>query len=127
MAGPRADKVAVVEEVRDHLERADAAILTEYRGLKVGDLATLRRQGLTIVIVTHDVSLAANYADRIVVQREGSVVLDGAPDEVFRKVAELRSCLVTPPQVATLAQAIDRDPSAFTCRVGEMVEQLSRA
>jgi large subunit ribosomal protein L10 len=33
----------VVEEVRDHLDRADAAILTEYRGLKVGDLATLRR------------------------------------------------------------------------------------
>jgi len=90
-------------------------------------LATLHRQGLTIVIVTHDVSLAANYADRIVVLREGSVVLDGAPDEVFRKVAELRSCLVTPPQVATLAQAIDRDPSAFTCRVGEMVEQLTRA
>jgi large subunit ribosomal protein L10 len=43
VAGPRADKVAVVEEVRDHLERADAAILTEYRGLKVADLATLRR------------------------------------------------------------------------------------
>lgn len=43
MAGPRAEKVAVVEEVRDHLERADAAILTEYRGLKVADLATLRR------------------------------------------------------------------------------------
>jgi large subunit ribosomal protein L10 len=33
----------VVEEVRGHLEQADAAILTEYRGLKVGDLATLRR------------------------------------------------------------------------------------
>ncbi|MGO9911570.1 MAG: 50S ribosomal protein L10 [Acidimicrobiales bacterium] len=43
MAGPRAEKVAVVEEVKDHLERADAAILTEYRGLKVSDLATLRR------------------------------------------------------------------------------------
>ncbi|HKH87949.1 MAG TPA: 50S ribosomal protein L10 [Acidimicrobiales bacterium] len=43
MAGPRAEKVAVVDEVRGHLEEADAAILTEYRGLKVGDLATLRR------------------------------------------------------------------------------------
>ncbi len=43
MAGPRAEKVAVVEEVRGHLDQADAAILTEYRGLKVGDLATLRR------------------------------------------------------------------------------------
>jgi large subunit ribosomal protein L10 len=43
VAGPRAEKVAAVEEVREHLERTDAAILTEYRGLKVGDLATLRR------------------------------------------------------------------------------------
>ena len=44
MAGPRPEKVAVVEDVREHLEQLDAAILTEYRGLKVGDLATLRRQ-----------------------------------------------------------------------------------
>ena len=44
MAGPRPEKVAVVEEVREHLADSDAAILTEYRGLKVGDLATLRRQ-----------------------------------------------------------------------------------
>lgn len=43
MAGPRAEKVAVVEEVRGQLEQADAAILTEYRGLKVADLAALRR------------------------------------------------------------------------------------
>ncbi|MGH9298272.1 MAG: 50S ribosomal protein L10 [Acidimicrobiales bacterium] len=43
MAGPRAEKVAVVEEVRSQLEQAEAAILTEYRGLKVADLATLRR------------------------------------------------------------------------------------
>ena len=44
MAGPRPEKVAVVEEVREHLGSSGAAILTEYRGLKVGDLATLRRQ-----------------------------------------------------------------------------------
>ena len=39
---PRADKVAVVEEVRDKLRAADAAVLTEYRGLTVTDLAQLR-------------------------------------------------------------------------------------
>ncbi len=44
MAGPRPEKVAVVEEVREHLASSGAAILTEYRGLKVGDLAMLRRQ-----------------------------------------------------------------------------------
>jgi large subunit ribosomal protein L10 len=44
MAGPRPEKVAVVEEVREHLGNSSAAILTEYRGLKVAELAVLRRQ-----------------------------------------------------------------------------------
>ena len=43
MDNPRPEKVAVVEEVRQHFADADAAILTEYRGLKVQDLAGLRR------------------------------------------------------------------------------------
>jgi large subunit ribosomal protein L10 len=43
MDNPRPEKVAVVDEVRAHLERADAVIVTEYRGLKVKDLASLRR------------------------------------------------------------------------------------
>jgi large subunit ribosomal protein L10 len=41
--GPKADKVAAVDEVRGHLEHSSGAILTDYRGLKVADLATLRR------------------------------------------------------------------------------------
>ena len=36
------EKVAVVEEIRTKLADADAAVLTEYRGLSVGDLAQLR-------------------------------------------------------------------------------------
>ncbi len=43
MDNPRPDKVAVVDEVRSHLDEADAVIVTEYRGLKVKDLAALRR------------------------------------------------------------------------------------
>jgi large subunit ribosomal protein L10 len=38
----RPEKVAVVDEIREKLTAADAAVLAEYRGLKVGDLAELR-------------------------------------------------------------------------------------
>lgn len=38
----RAEKVAVVEEIRQRFESADAALLTEYRGLGVGDIAEVR-------------------------------------------------------------------------------------
>ena len=40
---PRAEKVAVVDEVAAKLAAADAVIITEYRGLRVGQLAGLRR------------------------------------------------------------------------------------
>lgn len=41
---PRAEKVAAVEEIAGKLRAADAVIVTEYRGLTVGQLAALRRQ-----------------------------------------------------------------------------------
>ena len=44
MDNPRADKVAVVDEVRGRLAASDGAVLTEYRGLTVSELATLRRE-----------------------------------------------------------------------------------
>jgi large subunit ribosomal protein L10 len=43
MENPRAEKVAVVTEVRERLTQADAALLTEYRGLDVKAMAELRR------------------------------------------------------------------------------------
>jgi large subunit ribosomal protein L10 len=42
MDNPRAEKVAVVDEVRDRLGASDGALLTEYRGLSVSELAELR-------------------------------------------------------------------------------------
>ncbi|MBW3605699.1 MAG: 50S ribosomal protein L10 [Actinobacteria bacterium] len=39
---PRADKVAAVNDVSQHLTEATATVLTEYRGLSVDDLAELR-------------------------------------------------------------------------------------
>ncbi|MEM9565375.1 MAG: ATP-binding cassette domain-containing protein [Actinomycetota bacterium] len=37
----------------------------------------------TVVIVLHDVNIAAHHADRLVALRDGRVVLDGQPDEVI--------------------------------------------
>lgn len=43
MDNPRPEKVAVVDEVRERLQSSTAVLLTEYRGLKVGEIADLRR------------------------------------------------------------------------------------
>lgn len=44
MENPRSEKVAVVAEVRERLRNADAAVLTEYRGLSVAAMAKLRSE-----------------------------------------------------------------------------------
>ena len=43
MENPRPEKVAVVDEVRARLSSSSATLLTEYRGMKVSEMATLRR------------------------------------------------------------------------------------
>lgn len=43
MNNPRAKKAAIVAEVRHRLADSDAALLTEYRGLDVSEMAELRR------------------------------------------------------------------------------------
>ncbi len=43
MEDPRPDKVAVVDEVQTKLDEADGALLTEYSGLNVPELAELRK------------------------------------------------------------------------------------
>jgi iron complex transport system ATP-binding protein len=42
-----------------------------------------REQGSTIVMVLHDLSLAARFSDRLVVLHDGGVAADGAPHEVL--------------------------------------------
>jgi len=43
MGEPRADKVAVVNEVKEKLDAASGVVLTEYRGIDVPGMAELRR------------------------------------------------------------------------------------
>ena len=43
MENPRPEKIAVVDEVRERLQDSQAALLTEYRGIGVADISTLRR------------------------------------------------------------------------------------
>ncbi|MBK9034977.1 MAG: ABC transporter ATP-binding protein [Myxococcales bacterium] len=46
-------------------------------------LADERGRGAAVLIVTHDLDLAARFADRIVAMAEGEVVADGAPEAVL--------------------------------------------
>ena len=42
-----------------------------------------RDQRMTVVSATHDINLAARYAQRVIALRDGSIVADGSPDNVL--------------------------------------------
>ncbi len=69
-------------------------------------LGELHGQGRTILLVSHDMSLVADYADRVIVLRQGMVIADGVPGIVFQRTDLLESASLTPPPVLTLAQAL---------------------
>jgi energy-coupling factor transport system ATP-binding protein len=56
------------------------------------------RYGTTILMITHDVRLVAQWADRALVLRAGEIAFDGAPIDLFGDAELLRSAgLMAPP------------------------------
>lgn len=66
----------------------------------------LNAEGRTILIITHDMRLVAEYARRVVVMGQGQVLLDGGPAEAFARQDLLRRTALQPPQIARLSLAV---------------------
>ncbi len=58
--------------------------------------------GLSIVISTHDMDLAARIADRLYIIRKGSVLAEGLPKDIFYNEELLKEARLQPPKVASI-------------------------
>ena len=70
-------------------------------------VSELHKSGHTIIMITHDMNIVAEYAERVVVMHNGRVVADGTPREVFSKRDVLRAAYLTPPQISLLATELE--------------------
>ncbi len=59
--------------------------------------------GDSVMMITHDMELAANYASRIIVMSGGEVIADGDPYHIFANQQVLDRAYLAPPAVARLA------------------------
>jgi len=66
----------------------------------------LNRGGLMVVLITHAMWAAAEYAERTVVMSHGRVVLDGPTREVFAREDVLAPLTLAPPPAAALANRL---------------------
>lgn len=80
--------------------------------------------GKTIVVITHDMSIAAEYSDRIITMHNGTIIAQGTPREVFKEEEMLNSSNLEPPQVTRLLKRAGiTDPVAID--VDEAMQLLS--
>jgi len=61
-------------------------------------LKSLHAEGLTIVMVDHEVDLMADAVDRVVVMGGGKIITDGAPRNVFGQIETLHGLGLRVPQ-----------------------------
>jgi polar amino acid transport system ATP-binding protein len=61
----------------------------------VGDvlrvMEELAREGMTMVVVTHEIGFARGVASRVLMMDDGQIIEDGPPDELFEHPKEPRT------------------------------------
>src|SRR5258707_7225538 len=65
-------------------------------------IQNLRQQGITIVLISHDMAEVASLADQLFVLHLGHLVMQGAPRDVFAQPAALRDYGLAPPPLSSL-------------------------
>ncbi|MEM1589968.1 MAG: energy-coupling factor transporter ATPase [Candidatus Bathyarchaeia archaeon] len=63
----------------------------------------LNKEGKTIIVITHDMNLVAEYAEQVIVLRNGEILCEGTPKEVFAQSELLEKTYLRPPQITRLA------------------------
>jgi energy-coupling factor transport system ATP-binding protein len=66
----------------------------------------LNQAGHTIVIITHSMSVAAAYARRVILMRNGRIVRDGSAREIFSDEPSLLDLGLTPPPAVQVANRL---------------------
>ena len=75
-------------------------------------LTDLHRSGTTVVVITHDMTIVAEHATRVVALAAGNIVFDGTPAALFARPDLLARCALRLPPIAQAVQhARERRPA----------------
>jgi len=100
-------------------------ILSQIRGFR-------DKSGSTVVLVTHNMETVARAADRLDVFSQGTVAMDGTPEQIFGQPERLEALGLDVPQVSKVFMklrelGIDVETSVYTVKYAKnLVETLLR-
>ncbi|WP_051533727.1 energy-coupling factor ABC transporter ATP-binding protein [Desulfitibacter alkalitolerans] len=76
-------------------------------GLEIMELVKkLNTKGRTIIFITHDMGLVADYAKRMVVVSEGEILVDDIPRKIFAMEEVIKRAHLKIPEITQLAQRL---------------------
>ncbi|BDZ71033.1 cobalt/nickel transport system ATP-binding protein [Methanobacterium petrolearium] len=72
-------------------------------------LIELNREGMTIVIATHDVDIVPIYAHKVYAISKGEIIKEGSPHEIFEDVQTIRDANLRLPHIAHLFERLHKE------------------
>lgn len=110
--------IFILDEPTSGLDRKSAGRLMTM-------ICRLKKEGHTVILITHDMRLVARYATRCLVMMGGRLVLDAPVRETLWNFALLKKTGLRPPEVVRLvARLPDRLVSAHVITVDELIGHL---
>lgn len=92
-------------------------------------LKALNEQGMTIVLVSHNMEDVAEYAKRVLVMENGSIILDGTTNRIFQDKKKLEKLGLELPVTAELMRelrAAGHEVNPWIYQMDAAVEELTR-
>jgi energy-coupling factor transport system ATP-binding protein len=86
----------------------------------------LHEEGKTIILITHDMSLVAEYASRVIIMHQGDILYDGPVRDAFTKTDILKKSFLSPPQIIRLKILLGDYISENILTVEEMYDVIMR-
>jgi cobalt/nickel transport system ATP-binding protein len=112
-------KVIAMDEPTSDLDPRHAEIVEKI----IRDLRS--KYGISVVIATHDMDMAARLCDRICVVKDGSIIAEGSPADVFYDEPTLAESGLKKPRVAETYEAICRVTGISPCSRPITPEELA--
>ena len=95
LSGGQKQRIAIVRALMMNPEvmlfdEPTSALDPEMVGEVLDVMKELAAEGMTMIVVTHEMGFAREVADRVVFMDEGQLVEDGTPDDIFRNAKSER-------------------------------------
>jgi energy-coupling factor transport system ATP-binding protein len=92
---------------------------------KIMEIANqLRKSGKTIIMITHDMEIVAEWSDRVFVMNDGKIVSQGKPKQIFSDFQFLERISLSPPQVLKIGRALGF--KSVPLSIEELVEGMKK-